>query len=511
MIGHDRTGDGKRSEPAAKSTPVIRQAHDEAAHGIFFGSESLAPRAFVLLAGVMLVVAIPARAPDEGGATLLWFTVALLFAIAAYAVIKTKIARANPWIAPISLLLGLYFMKYGAGLLLLYYWEDLPFTDFTDLGLVFATFRIRENIGTTCHIILIGGCGLYLGASQPMTRVSALLPTLRWPIDRSKFNQNLMLYTPIAVLLVAWTYYYLPLTIRDTVLLFGWIVFVLIVIASYEFFSSPLVGSVRWFFAILLMYGAVFSVFLSTGMREHAVKPALMVVIGYVLARRRFPFRIIVPLIPALVLFALPWLTLYKTVDVGETGLAEKIAATNQRLASVSVQGRLELSTAGTLARLFVGGPAFVSTYSQFYPSVYPYELGRSMIDQALSLIPRVAWPDKPNLSAQLNIYTRKVGILPEAEFDPGSTTATFDAISEYYINFGLAGVLLLSIAHGMYVRLLYEWLVVRSAFLIGAGCYAVVILLNHDFFGVFQMFLAHTRQLVVWPLVLYFMSRRSG
>ena len=159
MIGHDRTGDGKRSEPAAKSTPVIRQAHDEAAHGIFFGSESLAPRAFVLLAGVMLVVAIPARAPDEGGATLLWFTVALLFAIAAYAVIKTKIARANPWIAPISLLLGLYFMKYGAGLLLLYYWEDLPFTDFTDLGLVFATFRIRENIGTTCHIILIGGCG----------------------------------------------------------------------------------------------------------------------------------------------------------------------------------------------------------------------------------------------------------------------------------------------------------------------------------------------------------------
>src|SRR5438093_577811 len=75
----------------------------------------------------------------------------------------------------------------------------------------------------------------------------------------------------------------------------------------------------------------------------------------------------------------------------------------------------------------------------------------------------------------------------------------------------GLAGVLLLSIAHGMYVRLLYEWLAVRSVFVIGAGCYVVVILLNHDFFGVFQMFLAHTRQLVVWPLVLYFMSRRSG
>src|SRR5438093_577815 len=88
------------------------------------------------------------------------------------------------------------------------------------------------------------------------------------------------------------------------------------------------------------MYGAVFSVFLSTGMREHAVKPALMVVIGYVLARRRFPFRILVPLIPALVLFALPWLTLYKTVDVGEIGLAEKIVATNERLASVSVRAR---------------------------------------------------------------------------------------------------------------------------------------------------------------------------
>src|SRR5206468_7026799 len=135
---------------------------------------------------------------------------------------------------------------------------------------------------------------------------------------------------------------------------------------------------------------------------------------------------------------------------------------------------------AGTLARLLVGGPAFVSTYSQFYPSVYPYELGRSMIDQTLSLIPRVVWPDRPNLSAQLNIYTRKVGILPEAEFDPGSTTGTFDAISDYYINFGLPGVLLRTIAHGMYVRRLYEWLALRSTFVISAARYAVMILLSH-------------------------------
>ena len=37
---------------------------------------------------------------------------------------------------------------------------------------------------------------------------------------------------------------------------------------------------------------------------------------------------------------------------------------------------------------------------------------------------------------------------------------------------------------------------------------FVVFILINFDFFGVFQTMLAHTRQIPVWTVILYFLSR---
>ena len=146
------------------------------------------------------------------------------------------------------------------------------------------------------------------------------------------------------------------------------------------------------------------------------------------------------------------------------------------------------------------------------YPDVYPFEFGQTFLVELQTLIPRIVWPEKPNISIELNRYTSAVGMLREYdEYDESVTSATFDAISEYYLNFGTAGVFFLSMLQGYYLRVLYEWLVRRSIYEIGGSVYLVLFFSNHDFFGVAQSFVSHTRQLPVWLFILYLMSRRSN
>lgn len=473
------------------------------------GPEPLALQAIVVLLALGTLVA-PTATLQSMGASMLWCTAGVTVALAAYAVVRARCSGHNPWVSPISLLMMIYSAKYGLGLVLLYYWKDLPFSDSPVLASMFDIYPVEDNLGRAGQIIVLGACGLYLGASRSLSGLSRLLPALQWPVDDRKFNVSLAIYTPLAVLLVAGLYYYLPVAVRDTVVLFGWVVFVFMVIASYQFFSADFIAKLKWLVAILFMYTAIFSIFLFSGMREHALKPPMMILLGYVLARGSMPVRALAAAIPIATLFVLPWLSVYKTVDVGEGGVPAKIVASSRQLEQIPLAGRIELAMAGTVGRVLVVAPAFLTIYSEFYPSVYPYELARPMVDQVLAFVPRVLWPEKPNLSAELNIYPRKVGILPEWEFDRGTTTATFDAMSQYYVSFGLGGVLVLSIVHGMYIRLLYEWLVMRSIFGIGASCFIVVMVLNHDFYGLLQMIAAHSRQLIAWPLVIYLLSRRS-
>ena len=85
-----------------------------------------------------------------------------------------------------------------------------------------------------------------------------------------------------------------------------------------------------------------------------------------------------------------------------------------------------------------------------------------------------------------------------------------FDAMSEYHVNFGAAGVFFLSALHGLYINLLYRWLMSRLDYVIGASIYFALILMNADFFGIGIVFVSHTRVLPVWLILFYFLSRRS-
>jgi hypothetical protein len=142
--------------------------------------------------------------------------------------------------------------------------------------------------------------------------------------------------------------------------------------------------------------------------------------------------------------------------------------------------------------------------YARYYPNVYPFEQGTSFKVEAAALVPRILWPGKPYGSFELNRYPARIGIV---EYE-GNTTALFDAMSEYYLNFGLIGMFVLSIVHGYYWQALYKWLVQCVNPLIGAVLILMMIVQNEDSYGIGLLFTSQIKTLPVWILLLYLLSR---
>jgi len=440
----------------------------------------------------------------------IWVTASILFLLAFYGFRVSQRCGENPWLAPLSLLMSFYFFKYGWGALVVYYWDLFPWEAFPEIGSTYLRYGEKTHLPIASHLILLGGLGLYLGAGGPMPAVTRWLPALKWPIDDKKFELNLVLYTPIALFVFIILRPVMPVVIRDTVLLFGWIIWVIIVIASYRYFSSQGSGQAKWRILLIVISLFHFLLGLQTGMRGNFLYPGLLIVLGYVVARGRLPWRLLVAAIPILVFVVVPWLSLYKFLGKEET-IPARVAVTSQQFAETEYRAAFELGLDSLVGRFAGSSASTLSVFSQYYPDPYPFEMGRSFLLTLEQLVPRVLWPEKPNLSLELDRYTVAVGMLPqEDDVDYGVTSAKFDAISEYYLNFGPIGVLLFSLLHGYFFRILYYWLVKRSDYEIGASLYIVFFVLNLDFLGVVQIFISATRQLVVWPVILYALSRKS-
>src|SRR5262249_40266236 len=106
--------------------------------------------------------------------------------------------------------------------------------------------------------------------------------------------------------------------------------------------------------------------------------------------------------------------------------------------------------------------------------------------------------------------YSVKAGIAPEPDPATGEwTSAVFDGISEYYVNFGPLGVFLLSILNGYYFVVLYDWLVVRSKPFFCTALFTYLLWFTWpDNSGFFRRMLSDTRMLAVW-LILFFAITR--
>ena len=333
-------------------------------------------------------------------------------------------------------------------------------------------------------------------------------------MDDAKFQLNLALYAPIALFIFIGLRPLMPIVIRDTALLFGWVVWVILVIVSHRFFCLQSENRPKWLILMTLIFLIHFVLGFQTGMRGSFLYPGLLIMLGYILARASLPWRLLIPSIALLVLLVIPWLTIYKTTTRAfgdKLSVPEKIMLVNEQFGEIGQRGLIELGIDGLFGRVAGSGAGALSVFSQFYPDPYPFEMGRTFVLEVGHLVPRLVWPEKPNLSFELNTYSTVVGILPETSSDDAEmTSATFDAISEYYLNFGSMGVLLFSLLHGYFMRILYYWLVHRSHYEVGAAIYIVFFFLNIDFFGVVQVFVSASRQLLVWPLIIWVLSRKA-
>jgi len=102
-------------------------------------------------------------------------------------------------------------------------------------------------------------------------------------------------------------------------------------------------------------------------------------------------------------------------------------------------------------------------------PQVMNYQFGRTYLNVLVSWVPRQIWPEKPVLGFG-QIFTP---IYLGHVFRPGGTTYAPTIFGEAYVNFHVAGIILVAILGGIFLRAFYEYLIIRSRNLSGAVVYA--------------------------------------
>ncbi len=433
----------------------------------------------------------------------IWGTAIVLIALPVTAYLNANRNERNPWLDPVFLITAFFGFKYGFGALAANYWSALSWQGIPGAAATFERWGIWENLPASCHLFLLAGLGLYIGVSLPPPRILDTVPALRWRIDMQRFRLNLYLYTPLAMALFLVGRGFLPLVIRDSVLLLAWITWVVIVIAAAESFGRDQTDRGAWSGIIVIIFLGQVAMGLVVGMRGAFVYPLLLVGAGYAMARGRLPWVTVSLLGGALILIIVPWLTFYKLQSV-EMPIVDRVRAASEEMSTTTVHGLLDNGIVAFIGRP-VGIVGMTALFIQDVPDRSPFEYGGTFLVELIHIVPRIIWPEKPNMSAQLNVYSRRAGIV---DLEDETTSAVFDAVSEYYVNFGVIGVFVLSVLHGYYLRTLHRWLVERSLLVIGAPMFLVFILINFDFFGVVNTILSHTRQIPVWGLAFYVLSR---
>lgn len=432
-----------------------------------------------------------------------WLTFLITAGLGILAAFRSNEKDGYFWTSPASITLLYYLFRFGWSTLVIFYWNDIPWSEFPGARRFFSDLGADQNLPFACKIVLLGAIGLYCGVWIPSGPVLGLLPKIRWNVDESRFRENTVLYTPLALVLFVVIGSLLPVTFIFTVLLFGWIIWVIILIAAYWMFSTPSRRErLRWMVFLAVVYVASIPLGLTTGMSGQFLYPAVLILSGYVLANGRIPWKVVLAGLPIVLVGILPLLSLYK--EAPGLDIDSRVRTTLAQYAELDTNEKMEIALQRTMVR--TAGAALPSVFSKYYPDVYPFEMGRTFLLEAEGLVPRFVWPDKPNLSRELNQYSVRVRILP----NPDETSVVFDAMSEYYVNFGLIGVFCLSILHGYVLRVLYDWLRTILPLFMAVAVFVVLFLTNPDFFGIFQMLFSYLKIVPVWLGVLYFLSRKT-
>lgn len=433
---------------------------------------------------------------------IIWMTFGFTVLVAVHGYVTARTSGMSPWIAPVFIVVLYFTVRYGLAAVLIENWHEYPWQVFPFMRRHFFRFGAWHYLPSSCYLILLFGAGMNIGLTLAAAAGAGGLRS-SWRFDESRLKRGVMLYAPVALFIHSFAHFNLPLTINFAVSLLGAVIQPVIAICAYWLFTAPSRQErLTWAVFVVLLCLVSMRVGLHTGQLVGSLLPWMMAAAGYVLARGAPPWKLLLPILPVLFLVVLPYLSLYKQAGKRSLDTEQRIRESLVRYDRMGTAGRIELSLERTAARF--GGAYMPAVYARYYPSSYPYEYGKSLLFELSSLIPRPLWPDKPYLSWELNHYPVRLGLIRK-DF---VTTVLFDAISEYYLNFGPAGVFVLAILHGLYLQLLYNWLVLYVNPVIGSAICITLFLTNEDFYGVGLMMTAHFKQVPVWLALLYLLAR---
>lgn len=414
----------------------------------------------------------------------------------------------NPIVAVAPLVSGWIFLRYGLGALGVYYWDQYTWT-MPGLDRHWHIHGGRLNLNQACRLSMLAGIGFYLAFRISVRRLVQSLPDIGWVVDPARLRINTLIYLPIGLLITLVVAPRTPLSINFLVTLFGTVTYALLVMVGYWWFSSRGFTRTKWMLAAILACTIAAVLGLTTGQVGQVFVPFMMVFFGYAVARRRLPWAFLVATGIIAIGVIGPVLTAYKhvTYDIvtADSPVEDRLLYTQEYLSTIRPRGAIELSVQRFVGRLIL--IEFPAAFSLYYPDLFDYLHGKSFAIEFGSMVPRLLWPDKPDMNLEINRYSQGVGLIRAG----GVTSAKFDAVAEYYANFGPLGVLLLSIVHGLYLKVLYEWLTTGFDWLTGISLHLLLFLLNFDFFGIGQVFVMHIKLIPVSIVVLYILGRQSA
>jgi hypothetical protein len=455
----------------------------------------------VIGAGVVLIAGPESflNAPPE---ITVWITAGVLLAFMIAGWHFAKVRGANPWIAPAFLIMAQYVLRYGIGAIAAYYWRFIPW-EVPSMRQAFASGGVWSNLPLACRLAILSGCGMYLGLSMRPSFVAGLLPRINWRVSESKLQSNLFICVPLGLMMYAWLNPYVPKNLSFIAEATVNSANGMVLLGSYYLFSRRR-GQLKWACFVILVYACMMPTAARSGQMVPVLMPALLIVCGYIVARRTLPWAMLLIGAPLAMYYVLPYVAFYKISKLETPSVSARLEQANETFSKSTYETRLEVALERTIVRF--AGIAFPAVFVQFYPWRYPFEMGRTFLIEATGLVPRVIWKDKP-YETELNLYSERVGLLPRGS----DTSMIFDGISEYYLNFGDIGVFVFSVVNGWYLALLYTWLVSLGHHLIGPAIYLALLVGNWDCFGVVLIASAQLRFLPIWIAIYYLMSHKRN
>lgn len=200
---------------------------------------------------------------------------------------------------------------------------------------------------------------------------------------------------------------------------------------------------------------------IQTGMFSNLVFSLLFYALFYVLIYGMpMTLKVVLPLVAFFMLIQLEMFKTYYRKEIWHTeqdvGKTEKAVQVAQKMYNNFGKDLMIVSSINTLIRLNMAWHC--SRAIKNVPAEEPYAYGKTIADAFLMLVPRVFWPDKPQLSGVIFIekygkHTPKPGI-----------SMSIGQIGESYVNFGRWGGILFYGAYGLLAAWILFFLIKQTS-----------------------------------------------